>query len=105
MSGAGAPSIAVDGAGLTIEIVASQWHTEVMDGLVAGAVRAAEAAGAGYRVTRVAGAIELTVVVPTFNESINVPLVIERLEVWQIVAHAPSFIGEQGLSLYPPAAG
>lgn len=62
MSGAGAPSLSVDGTGLTVEIVASQWHTEVMDGLVAGAIRAAEAAGAGYRVTRVAGAVELTVV-------------------------------------------
>lgn len=62
MSGAGAPEISVQGEGLTVEIVASLWHTEVMDGLVAGAVRAAESAGASYRVTRVAGAIELTVV-------------------------------------------
>jgi 6,7-dimethyl-8-ribityllumazine synthase len=62
MSGAGAPELSVDASGLTVEIVASQWHTEVMDGLVAGAIRAAEAAGAGYRVTRVAGAVELTVV-------------------------------------------
>lgn len=61
MSGAGAPSIEVDGTGVTVEIVASQWHTQVMDGLVAGAIRAAEAAGAQYRVTRVAGAFELTV--------------------------------------------
>ncbi len=52
----------VDGRGLTVEIVASQWHTDVMDGLVAGAVRAAQAAGATHRVTRVAGAFELTVV-------------------------------------------
>ena len=62
MSGAGAPSIHADGTGLTVEIVASQWHTEVMDGLVAGAIRAAEASGADYRLTRVAGAFELTVV-------------------------------------------
>lgn len=62
MSGAGAPELTVDGKGLTVEIVASQWHTEVMDGLVAGAIRAAEASGAHYRVTRVAGAVELTVV-------------------------------------------
>lgn len=62
MSGAGAPSIHTDGTGLTVEIVASQWHTEVMDGLVAGAIRAAEESGAAYRVTRVAGAFELTVV-------------------------------------------
>ncbi|MFW7415161.1 6,7-dimethyl-8-ribityllumazine synthase [Demequina sp. SO4-18] len=62
MSGDGAPKIDIDGTGLTVEIVASQWHTDVMDGLVAGAVRAAEKSGASYRVTRVAGAFELTVV-------------------------------------------
>ncbi|MDN4482018.1 6,7-dimethyl-8-ribityllumazine synthase [Demequina lignilytica] len=62
MSGAGAPVVEVDANGLTIEIVASLWHTEVMDGLVAGAIRAAEKAGAAYRVTRVPGAFELTVV-------------------------------------------
>ncbi|MDN4486677.1 6,7-dimethyl-8-ribityllumazine synthase [Demequina sp. SYSU T00039] len=62
MSGAGAPVVEVGANGLTIEIVASLWHTEVMDGLVAGAIRAAEKAGAAYRVTRVPGAFELTVV-------------------------------------------
>lgn len=62
MSGAGAPSIAVDGSDITVEIVAAQWHTEVMDGLVAGAIRAADAAGSTYRVTRVPGAFELPVV-------------------------------------------
>lgn len=62
MSGAGAPEVSVDATGLTIEIVASSWHTQVMDGLVAGAIRAAEAAGAGYRLTRVPGAFELPVV-------------------------------------------
>lgn len=62
MSGDGAPEITIDGKGLTVEIVASLWHTEIMDGLVGGAIRAAEAAGADYRLTRVAGAFELTVV-------------------------------------------
>ncbi|MFV0286257.1 MAG: 6,7-dimethyl-8-ribityllumazine synthase [Demequina sp.] len=62
MSGDGAPALEVDGRGLKVEIVASLWHTDVMDGLVNGAVRAAQAAGADYRVTRVAGAFELTVV-------------------------------------------
>ncbi len=62
MSGAGAPVVEVDASDLTVEIVASLWHTEVMDGLVAGAVRAAVKAGAAYRVTRVHGAFELPVV-------------------------------------------
>jgi len=62
VSGHGAPSIAVDGAGRTVDIVASLWHTEVMDGLLAGALRAVEAAGATARVLRVPGAFELPVV-------------------------------------------
>lgn len=62
MSAQGAPSISVDGAGMTVDIVASLWHTEVMDGLVAGALRAVEAAGATARVLRVPGAFELPVV-------------------------------------------
>lgn len=62
MSGAGAPGLAVDGAGMTVEIVAASWHTTIMDGLVAGAVGACEAAGASYRVTRVPGCFEIPVV-------------------------------------------
>lgn len=62
MSAHGAPSISVDGAGKSVDIVASLWHTEVMDGLVAGALRAVEAAGATARVLRVPGAFELPVV-------------------------------------------
>ncbi len=62
MSGHGAPSITVDGQGKTVDIVASLWHTEVMDGLVAGALRAVEAAGANARLVRVPGAFELPVV-------------------------------------------
>ena len=62
MSGQGAPSIAVNGAGITVDIVASLWHTEVMDGLVAGALRAVERTGATPRVIRVPGAFELPVV-------------------------------------------
>ncbi len=62
MSGAGAPGLAVDGAGMTVEIVAASWHPEVMDGLVAGAVGACEAAGASYRLIRVPGCFEIPVV-------------------------------------------
>jgi len=62
VSGAGAPDPVVDGAGMTVEIVAASWHTEVMGGLVAGATGACEAAGADYRVTRVPGCFEIPVV-------------------------------------------
>ena len=42
MSGAGAPTLTTDGTGLTIAIVAGQWHAEISDGLRAGARRALE---------------------------------------------------------------
>ena len=40
MSGAGSPSIHVDGTGLKVTIVAGQWHEEITDGLLAGGVDA-----------------------------------------------------------------
>ena len=60
MSGAGAPRLEVDGSGLRVGVVAASWHTEVMDGLVAGAQRAlAEAGVADVELVRVPGAFEL----------------------------------------------
>ena len=64
MSGRGAPAPApVEGAaGLRLAIVASSWHTEVMDGLIAGADRAAgDAEVAEVTRLRVPGTFELTV--------------------------------------------
>ena len=62
MSGQGAPSLSVDAKGEVVDIVASQWHTTIMDGLVSGALAAVERAGATARVWRVPGAFELPVV-------------------------------------------
>ncbi len=62
MSGPGAPTIQPDGTGLKIVVVAAQWHTQVMAGLVAGAEQALADAGADYQVVRVPGAFELPVV-------------------------------------------
>jgi 6,7-dimethyl-8-ribityllumazine synthase len=60
MSGAGAPDLQVDGSGLSVGIVASQWHTVVMDGLLEGARRALMAAGvSAVEELRVPGAFEL----------------------------------------------
>jgi 6,7-dimethyl-8-ribityllumazine synthase len=61
MSGAGAPSIAADGSGLKVTIVAGQWHDEITNGLLAGAHRALEAAGATVTEVRVPGSFELPV--------------------------------------------
>lgn len=62
MSGQGAPSLAMRAPGAIVDVVASQWHTEIMDGLVGGSLRAIEAAGATARLWRVPGAFELPVV-------------------------------------------
>jgi 6,7-dimethyl-8-ribityllumazine synthase len=60
MSGEGAPTLDVDGSGLRVGVVAASWHTEVMDGLLAGARRALADAGVGdVEVLRVPGAFEL----------------------------------------------
>ncbi|WP_136520008.1 MULTISPECIES: 6,7-dimethyl-8-ribityllumazine synthase [Cellulomonas] len=62
MSGAGAPTLTLDGRGLRVVVVAASWHTVVMDGLLAGARRALEAAHVDdVTVVRVPGSFELPV--------------------------------------------
>ncbi|MBG0740695.1 6,7-dimethyl-8-ribityllumazine synthase [Paeniglutamicibacter antarcticus] len=68
MSGHGAPSIGFSSqdrelvSGLRLAIVAASWHTEIMDGLLAGALRAAAEAGIDSpTVLRVPGSFELPV--------------------------------------------
>ena len=64
MSSEGRPDAApVDATGLSLAIVATRWHQEITDSLVARGVAAAAACGiADPLVIRVAGAIELPVV-------------------------------------------
>jgi 6,7-dimethyl-8-ribityllumazine synthase len=62
MSGHGAPDLKVDATGARVVVVASSWHTEVMDGLVAGAQRAlADAGVADVTVVRAPGSFELPI--------------------------------------------
>lgn len=62
MSGAGAPTLTLDGSGLRVVVVAASWHTVVMDGLLAGAQRALQEAGVtDVTVVRVPGSFELPV--------------------------------------------
>lgn len=62
MSGHGAPTTICDASGLRAVIVAARWHQTVMDGLVAGARRGAEACGLpDVEVVRVPGTFELPV--------------------------------------------
>lgn len=61
MSGAGSPSITIDGTGLRVVIVAGRWHDVITDGLIAGATRVLEASGASFSLVRVPGSFELPV--------------------------------------------
>ena len=64
MSGSGTPTLRIeDASALRVAVVAALWHTEVMDGLVAGAQRALEEAQvADWTLLRVPGSFELPVV-------------------------------------------
>ena len=62
MSGAGAPVVTADGHGLRVAVVAASWHQQVMDGLLAGALRGlADCKVSDPLVVRVPGAFELPV--------------------------------------------
>ena len=62
MSGAGSPTLDIDGTGLDVVIVAGSWHDEITNGLIDGATRTLEAAGARHSLVRVPGSFELPVV-------------------------------------------
>ncbi|MFZ3452505.1 6,7-dimethyl-8-ribityllumazine synthase [Arthrobacter sp. 7Tela_A1] len=66
MSGHGAPEndvsgIKAKGLDIKVAVIAASWHTEVMNGLIEGALRAASDAGLGPKVIRVPGTFELSV--------------------------------------------
>lgn len=64
MAGSGAPVLQrVDGTGLTLGIVATRWHAELVDHMLDRAVAAGEASNVDHvAVARVDGAVELPVV-------------------------------------------
>ena len=70
MSGHGAPTLQpVDCSDLRVAVVAASWHTEVMDGLLAGTERALDAHQVGEStVVRVPGTFELPVVAAALAE-------------------------------------
>ncbi|MBF6180972.1 MULTISPECIES: 6,7-dimethyl-8-ribityllumazine synthase [Nocardia] len=71
MSGGGVPTFELsDAKDLKLAIVASRWHTEICDALVANAERTAREAGtAEITVVRCAGAMELPVVAQALARS------------------------------------
>jgi len=64
MSGTGSPQqhAPVDGSGLRVVVVAGTWHDVITDGLIAGAERTLDAAGATWSLVRVPGSFELPLV-------------------------------------------
>jgi 6,7-dimethyl-8-ribityllumazine synthase len=87
MSGHGAPQGLADTlttsartTGLRVAVVAAQWHDQVMDGLVAGARRAAAEAGIEIVEVRVPGTFELPVaaarLAPRFDAVVALGVVI-----------------------------
>jgi 6,7-dimethyl-8-ribityllumazine synthase len=70
VSGAGAPAISIEGgADLKVAVVAAQWHTQVMDGLVAGAEKALAEIGAEHDLFRASGSFELPVIAKALAEA------------------------------------
>lgn len=63
MSGAGAPTshTPIDGSGLRVVVIAGTWHETISNGLIAGAQRVLDEAGAGHTLVRVPGSFELAV--------------------------------------------
>ena len=62
MSRAGIPESVVNGFnGSQVVIVASSWHTQIMDGLIAGACNIIEGAGLTPEIHRVPGTFELPI--------------------------------------------
>jgi 6,7-dimethyl-8-ribityllumazine synthase len=65
VAGHGSPDIAPDGSGLTVTVIAGSWHDDITDGLIAGAIRILDAAGATHTLIRVPGAFELPLAAQT----------------------------------------
>ena len=62
MSGKGAPITGgTDATGLEVVVIAGTWHDVITDGLIAGAERTLDAAGATWQLVRVPGSFELPV--------------------------------------------
>jgi 6,7-dimethyl-8-ribityllumazine synthase len=69
----GAPDLVqVDGAGLTLGIVATRWHAELVEHMLKRAIAAAEACNVDHvTVARVAGSVELPVVAQALAHRFN----------------------------------
>lgn len=69
MAGHGSPHIDIAAPGMRVTVIAGSWHDDITNGLIAGACRVLDAAGAEYELVRVPGAFELPVVAKAALES------------------------------------
>lgn len=69
MAGHGSPDIHISAPGMRVTVIAGSWHDVITDGLIAGATRVLDAAGAHHTLVRVPGAFELPVVAKAALES------------------------------------
>ena len=69
MARGGVPYLHVGGEGKKIVIIATRWHEQVMEGLIAGAKRACQDAKTDYEVVRVPGSFELPLAAKAYAES------------------------------------
>lgn len=76
MSSHGAPTVDIAAPGARVAVVASLWHTEVMDGLIAGANLACDEAGAVATLIRVPGSFELPIVAKACAASLDYDVVV-----------------------------
>lgn len=69
MARGGVPDLHIGGEGKKIVIIATRWHEQVMEGLIAGAKRACQDAKTDYEVVRVPGSFELPLAAKAYAES------------------------------------
>lgn len=69
MAGHGSPELSVSAPGMKVTVIAGSWHDTITDGLIAGAVRVLDTAGASHSLVRVPGAFELPIVAKAALES------------------------------------
>lgn len=69
MAGLGSPELSVSALGMKVTVIAGSWHDTITNGLIEGAVRVLDAAGAIHSLVRVPGAFELPVAAKAALES------------------------------------
>ena len=85
----GAPTIAPDGTGLRVAVVAASWHEQVMGGLLGGSLRGLEEVGVtDVEVVRVPGTFELAVAYAQQRETFGKPIAQHQAIAFQLAEMA-----------------